>query len=208
MIYLIEHPQCYNDMRYYTHFEQLPQWRRNIALRYTKTDDRKSCVLSFMLLKYALNKEYGILTVPRFTYNEFGKPYLPELEVFFNISHCRNAIACMVSKLEVGIDVEAITEYNHAIAQRICSHNELCTIEKSEVPQIDLTILWTQKEAISKFEGKGLSMPFSKIRTNSYSVYTLARYNYILSSCVKKQNLDKKGRDAINHIVTVHPNDV
>lgn len=41
-------------------------------------------------------------------YNEYGKPYLDN-GLYFNISHSKNVIVCVISDREVGIDIEYLT---------------------------------------------------------------------------------------------------
>ena len=55
-------------------------------------------------------------SIYNFQFNEHGKPYLVGHEgVYFNISHCREAIAVGVSNREIGIDIEGHKHFSHAI---------------------------------------------------------------------------------------------
>ena len=82
----------YSDEQYQNDLTSLPAWRREKALQYKKLDDRKRCVLAFVLLQHALREEYGINEVPEFVFNEFGKPSLPNLPIHFSLSHCKDAV--------------------------------------------------------------------------------------------------------------------
>ena len=105
-------------------------------------------------------------------YNEFGKPSLPNLPIHFSLSHCKDAVACAVSDHNIGIDVENIVPYNHDIAQKVCTAAEFEILQQSENNDADFIKLWTMKEAISKFEGFGLSFPFKDIDTNRYILHS------------------------------------
>ena len=172
MIYLYENLADYSDESYLKDLNSLPAWRREKALQYKKLDDRKRSVLAFVLLQRALREEYGMTEVPDFVYNEFGKPSLPNLPLHFSLSHCKDAVACAVSDYNIGIDVESIVAYNPDVARRGCTAAELEMLEQSENKDVDFIILWTIKEAISKYEGMGLSLPFSEIDPSKYSVHT------------------------------------
>ena len=154
------------------HLNALPAWRREKALQYKKLDDRKRSVLAFVLLQRALREEYGITEVPEFVYNEFGKPSLPNLPIHFSLSHCKNAVACAVNDHNIGIDVESIVPYNHDVPRRVCTADELKMLEQSPNKDVAFIKLWTMKEAISKYEGMGLSMPFAEVTISRYLIHT------------------------------------
>lgn len=172
MVYIFDRLDQYTNEVYEKHLSSLPIWRREKALQYKKLDDRKRSVLAFVLLQRALREEYGITEVPEFVYNEFGKPSFSNLPIHFSLSHCKDAVACAVSDHNIGIDVESIVPYNPDVARRICTATELELLTQSEDQDADFIKLWTVKEAISKYEGMGLSLPFSEIDVIKYAVHT------------------------------------
>lgn len=174
------------DDAYEAHLASLPIWRREKALQYKKLDDRKRSVLAFVLLQRALRKEYGITEVPEFVYNEFGKPSLPNLPIHFSLSHCKNVVACAVSDHNIGIDVENIIPYNPDIVRKVCSDDEIIIIERSLNKDAVLTNLWTEKEAISKYEGLGLALQFNMINCRDFLTESILNNNYILTICYGK----------------------
>ena len=192
MIYLYENLAEYSDESYLKHLNALPAWRREKALQYKKLDDRKRSVLAFVLLERVLREEYGITEVPEFVYNEFGKPSLPNLPIHFSLSHCKDAVACAVSDHNIGIDVESIVPYNPDMARRVCTADELKVLEQSSNKDVEFIKLWTVKEAISKYEGMGLSLPFSEIDTSRYATDTQICYekNYCITICGERNKVD------------------
>ena len=86
----------------------LPDFRRKKAEGIIPARERAVSALSFVLLCRALSREYsGCFTSSEayeighrisFRYGRNGKPYLeaPFEHIFFNISHCKTAIACAV----------------------------------------------------------------------------------------------------------------
>lgn len=168
MIYLYENLADYSDESYLKHLNSLPTWRREKALQYKKLDDRKRSVLAFVLLQRALREEYGVTEVPEFVCNEFGKPSLPKLPIYFSLSHCKDTVACAVSDHNIGIDVENIVLYNSDMVRRVCTAVEFEMLDQSEDKDLEFIKLWTIKEAISKYEGIGLSLPFVEIDTKQY----------------------------------------
>ena len=185
MVYIFDCFNQYSDEVYEKHLSSLPAWRREKALLYKKLDDRKRSVLAFVLLQRALREEYGITEVPEFVYNEFGKPSLPNLPIHFSLSHCKDAVACAVSDYNIGIDMESIVPYNPDVARRACTADEQKLLEQSSNKDVEFIKLWTVKEAISKYEGMGLSLPFAEIDAMNYLLYSKVSVNsrYVLSTC-------------------------
>lgn len=87
----------------------LPPWRREQALRHKAPEGRRNCILAYRLLCRALHETYGITACPSFIIGPHGKPALAEYpHIHFNLSHCRTAVICAVSRHPVGVDIEAL----------------------------------------------------------------------------------------------------
>ncbi len=87
-----------------------------------------------------------------------GKPMLQNYSnISFNISHCKQYVGVAINeKGEVGIDVECRRKYSHALVERVCSSDELASIQESNDPQLCFLKLWTRKEAYLKMTGEGI----------------------------------------------------
>ena len=103
------------------------------------------------LLGYALKNSLGIdIKEIDIKKNENGK-WLAE-DVYFSLSHAKNAVAVAVSSAPVGIDIEPITALKNDISGRVLTESELVKyvrlgdVDKRE----DLIKKWTAKEAIFK----------------------------------------------------------
>ena len=137
---------------------QLPQWRREQALAFKHQQGRKECALAYILLRHALREEFGIDEDVEFEYSEHGKPSLRgRSDIYFNMSHCRQAVACIVGTTPVGIDVECKGRYKEQLARHVMNEEELSQIASSTDRDTVFTRLWTQKEAILKLTGEGVS---------------------------------------------------
>ncbi|MBR6973631.1 MAG: 4'-phosphopantetheinyl transferase superfamily protein [Bacteroidaceae bacterium] len=160
----------------------LPQWRREKALRFKFEQGRKECAFSYLLLCQALREVYRITEQPSFSYGEHGKPELSfnsqlstlNSQLFFNISHCKQAIACVVSNQPVGVDVERIGRYNESLARHVLNDSEFALVSQSPDPQVSFTRFWTQKEAIVKLTGRGIDddLPNLLLKYNNVSLHT------------------------------------
>ena len=133
--------------------------------KYIYENVRKISILSEILVKYTLYKEYRFS--PHFIifeYNEFGKPFLKDCkDIFFNISHSGNWIVCTVSESPVGIDVEGKTSDVIPIAQKFFSEYENEYIRSGGLNNQDEMFckIWTLKESYLKCIGKGLTIPLN-----------------------------------------------
>jgi len=93
------------------------------------------------------------------------KPYLPDEEYHFSISHCGDFAAAIVSSDQrVGIDIEMPSLKVERIRDKFLNRDELLKFEirsrtsgtKSENQNSDLlTMLWSAKEAVFKWYGNG-----------------------------------------------------
>jgi phosphopantetheinyl transferase len=100
------------------------------------------------------------------------KPFLPDEQYHFSISHCGDYAAAIVSSTErVGIDIEMITPRIEKIKHKFLHIDELIFVHSHEADeQIPLlTLLWSTKEAMFKWWGNG-DVDFSDVlRTEAFA---------------------------------------
>ena len=136
---------------------RLPAFRQNKCNRYRQDADKKSCILSYLLLSEGLRERYGISEHVEFTCNERGKPYLKDYtHIFFSISHCKSGVACAVADFEIGIDMQDMRPFDIAVAKRVCSQKELRRLAADENPARGFCRMWTRKESYAKARGIGI----------------------------------------------------
>lgn len=131
-----------------------------------------------------------------FEKNEYGKPYIKGYtNLYYNISHTRNAIVVAFSDKPVGVDIEKVKHIESQIAKRFFTFEEQMYISKYP-EKIDKHFyeVWTKKEAYIKYLGQGLS-----IKLNSFNVFSnvISKQiksfeidDYIVSVC--SEYIDKK----------------
>lgn len=190
-IYILDNLAEYSEQDLERDLNLLPPWRKEQALKYKFTADKRNCTLSYLLLCQALQKEYGINTQPTFLIGQHGKPSLAEYpHIHFNLSHCTNAIACVISGSPVGIDVEStdrkITSSLMAYTMNDCEQREIA------LEPLAFFRFWTQKEALVKLKGTGLQdhlhellTPRNTEGTELYTEYH-ADKGYVLSTATKQ----------------------
>jgi 4'-phosphopantetheinyl transferase len=112
-------------------------------------------LLQFGLKKLGLLPDYDIIT------NEFGKPYFKNNHIYFNISHSEGIIICCMSYNEVGVDIQRYRTVNKNSIDLYWNLKDYINFDQnSHYSFIDV---WSQKEAIAKLLGYGLSLPFKEI---------------------------------------------
>lgn len=138
--------------------DSLPQWRLRKALSYRQDMDRFLCAKSFLMLEGLLRERFGLESCPEFSYERNGKPYIAgRSDIFFNISHCRKGIACVVSESPVGMDIEEIQSGWEDLAPTVLNPDELSDVIRSGEPAVRFTEIWTRKESFLKLTGEGLA---------------------------------------------------
>ena len=110
-------------------------------------------------------------------YNEYGKPYIKNNPIYFNISHSGDYIVIIISDRECGIDIEKIRDINNNIIDKVCLDKEKELIIDSK----SFTLMWTKKEAYSKYKGLGYAYGLKNIDTTSIEINTIYFLDYIIS---------------------------
>ena len=166
---------------------EISEQRREQALKFKFEQGQRLCVLAYQLLKEGLHKEYGITENPIFEYNEHGKPSIVgHPEIYFNLSHCKEAVVCAISNHPIGVDVESIREFKDSLVNYTMNDDEVREIEASENPASAFIRLWTMKEATMKLVGTGISNDMKTvIDTAKYKYTTIDRQRYIYTVCEK-----------------------
>ena len=165
--------------------KEISEQRREQALKFKYELGQRLCVLAYLLLKKGLRETYGITDNPIFEYNEHGKPSIVGYpDICFNLSHCKEAVVCVISDQPIGVDVESIREYKESLVRYTMNDEEISEIESSETPAASFIRLWTMKEATMKLIGTGISNDMKTvIDTNKYTYTTVERQQYIYTVC-------------------------
>ncbi len=135
---------------------------RESSYKYQK--DKRKFIIRRGVLRGILS---NYITIPpeqiSFNYNKYGKPSVPENEIYFNTSHSGSHLVLAFSRsCEIGIDIEEYSEFDNVdgIIKTICNHNESFEIKKRRNCNTNESVLkyWVAKEAYLKNRGDGLSI--------------------------------------------------
>jgi 4'-phosphopantetheinyl transferase len=107
-----------------------------------------------------------------FIHNDYGKPFLKNNDIYFNMSHSHDMVSYVISSnYMVGVDIEIHNENINvqSFADLVLTLAEVQYLSKLE-PQEKLKLffkLWTKKESLIKANGQGLSYPINTIEAIS-----------------------------------------
>ncbi|MGL5973557.1 MAG: 4'-phosphopantetheinyl transferase family protein [Oscillospiraceae bacterium] len=178
-------------------YRNIPIERIIKANEYRFFENRRLSIIAYLVLKYALNDRFNILLnkYHQFEYGDYGKPFLKDFkDIYFSISHCKDAVACSVSKYQTGIDVQDIIECDFNVVDNFFSEKEGLDLIKSKQQNIDFTKFWVLKESYIKKKGTSIAfmdknLDFSQFKSKPFiqdgcKFYINEFESFIIGSCV------------------------
>lgn len=109
------------------------------------------------LLAHLYREETG-QEMPEIRVTERGKPYFPDSELHFSISHTRHHAVCVLAHCPVGVDMEELGRATaESLARRALSPGEWQQYAAAEDRDRAMLTFWVLKEAAVKLTGDGLA---------------------------------------------------
>ena len=137
---------------------------------------KKASVAAYLLLRVALVEIYSIDEAVEFEYAEKGKPLLKDYpDIHFSLSHSKSTVACAVSDVEVGVDVQNISPISDRLAKRVLTEFEYARFKESPAPDEYFCEIWTIKESYLKKTGQGIRFDLRELSADSVSDRTVYR---------------------------------
>jgi 4'-phosphopantetheinyl transferase len=138
------------------------------ASRFHFARDCRRFTVARALLRFILGQRLELPPARlTFAYSAFGKPFLQDTQLRFNVSHSADlAVFAVAEGGEVGVDVELVRPQPemHRIAERIFLAHELAQLQSRRADaQTELFFrLWTQNEARLKARGVGFGAELTR----------------------------------------------
>ena len=189
------------SLRQYNHLlKTLKKEKQCKISKILKDEDKKRSILGEVLLINLLNELNIDYTTINIIKNKFGKPYIKDLNLFFNISHSKDFVICAISNMKIGIDIEKIREINKSIVNQFATDKE-----KDFIYELDREYnkrsfeIFTLKEAYFKCLGTNLNnikeIEFElnnnivKSNIDGYEFKLIHEIdNYVIAICEKQDN--------------------
>lgn len=149
-----------------TYVEGFPKEIRKKITAFKKWEDAHLSLFGKLLLLNSLQRwGYDQEVFQRIRYSAYDRPYLPDAKgIDFNISHAGACVVCVVSDAQrVGIDIEPLQTIELADFQSCMRGNEWEKIGTSGNKHQAFYEYWTKKEAATKANGMGLSIPLNQV---------------------------------------------
>ncbi len=138
----------------------LPKAYQEKIRSYRRWQDAQLSLLGRLLLKYGIKQINENIDPNKLRFNGTLKPYFESSTLEFNISHSGNLVVCAISDhCEIGIDVENIRPIEISDFKSQMTQKEWLSIMDSIDPTASFFQYWTQKEAVLKAHGSGMSTP-------------------------------------------------
>ena len=112
-----------------------------------------SSLYGYALLSYLVHTHYGETENKALLFSDAGKPYFPDSEVFFSLSHSESQIFCALASFPVACDVQTHRKVSEKTMQRVLAKQEQAD---------DFFVSWCLKECYVKLTDD-LKAPFSKL---------------------------------------------
>lgn len=164
----------------------LDEKKQQSILLYKNDSDKINSILGYTLLYLLLKDELGTWIKPIIKFD--GKPSLIYPKGYhFNISHSGNFVCCVLSKCEIGLDVELVKDYKDKLSRYVSNDDEYEMIINSENKDKSFTSLWTKKESIIKLKGNSITNHLKEVITDDVVFETIDFNDYMMSICRYKK---------------------
>lgn len=165
------------------YLEFLSKYKKRQLLRCKNYECIKETIVGEIVAKKSIAKFLNINFYDiEFDIGINGKPYVNNLNIYFNISHSNGLVVCAVDHNPIGIDIEKIKPINLSIMNYFFKKNEKNYVLNG--PTLDFTKnneynvfcrffeIWTAKEACLKFSGLRIS-DFKNIYIKNIKLYSI-----------------------------------
>jgi len=184
----------------------LSEERKTKFRRLRSSENKKASVSVYLLLRLALLKEFGITDIVEFSYAKNRKPFLRNFpKIHFNLSHSQDVAACVISDVEVGVDVQQIRNVKENVAKRVLTDKEFDEYKSAQSQNEYFCKIWTIKESFLKWSGQGITTELRDIEAETLTdIETFRGENYFCSVCgvvLKETQLKYIGREDFEQLI-------
>lgn len=159
---------------------------------------KQESVIGYKLLYYLYFKKFNkYLDMSKIILNDNNKPCFNNANsdnynnLYFNISHSKNFVSCVLTDFAVGLDIEEERIIKPSACKRFICNTEYDYIQKCSYSEIQV---WNIKEAYAKYLGLGLKLNFKDVYVKSivsnYSIiiknFYINNHKIFLSICFSK----------------------
>ncbi len=184
MRYLIENINNYNLDDLMSFAKKIKKEKKDCLSKMNTKSYKQSVVGEILLARLLkeININYEDINIQ---YNENGKPFITNYNIYYNISHHEDLVICVVSTYMIGVDILKMNDVKKSVCKSFTSIDEYNYITS----KYKFYEIYTLKEAYIKLFGKKINdiktlniVYDNHIRINV--VYKTMKYNdYLISMC-------------------------
>lgn len=146
-----------NKTELFKAIKMLPAVYEENTTRYKREIDQVRHLIGIMLMISMCPEKSHTYTIKRGAY---GKPYVVEFpDYYYNISHSGDYVVCATSPSKVGVDIQIKEYLTPAGWELFMNTHEIEKCRKNNIAGM----IWSAKEAITKYVGCGLSDQIKEI---------------------------------------------
>lgn len=156
--YIIKNIKDFNKKDIDNFYNILPKLKKEKIDKYKHYKTKATSIIGEIILKELLSKYNFSYNNLDYYINNYGKPYIKNSYLYFNISHSFDYIITAISQKEIGIDIEKIRKTLLNTINHFATENEKKYILSSK-NNIEERIfkIYTLKEAYFKMIGSNLN---------------------------------------------------
>ena len=158
MKYIVKNINDFNTEDINNFYDKIPKLKKDKISKFKNYESKIRSIIGEIILKELLEKKNISYNSLDYYINEYGKPYLKNDKIFFNISHSFDYVITAISNNEIGIDIEKVRETPIKIINQFATEKEKEYILSSN-KNIEERIfkIYTLKEAYFKMLGTNLN---------------------------------------------------
>lgn len=158
MEYIIKNINDYNKVDIDNFYNKLPKLKKDKVDKFRNNETKIKSIVGEIILKKLLSKYNLSYESLDYYINDYGKPYIKNNNIFFNISHSYNYVITTISHNEVGIDIEKIRKTPLNIINQFATDKEKeYILSSNENIEERIFKIYTLKEAYFKMLGTNLN---------------------------------------------------
>lgn len=187
--------------------ELVGEKRKAKVEKMVKEESKRLSLSGGLLLRYAFSTMNEISLYDKIKITEKGMPYLPNHEYFFSLSHSGRFAICSFSHEPIGCDIEKMRAKIPKVAKIFSPEEEQIFFRLDEANKKEFFFqLWTRKESVTKWMGKGIAYPFDSfsvmdglrnrniivIESKKLFLKSLQMEDYMISLCNERGNFPQE----------------
>ncbi|NCC16473.1 MAG: 4'-phosphopantetheinyl transferase superfamily protein [Clostridia bacterium] len=204
---MLDADELLNPQKYQKAMEVVGEARRSKIEKMRKEESKRLSLAAGILLRYAFLSVNQLELYNAIEITENGKPFLPNNEYYFSLSHSGKFAICGFADASIGCDIELVRE-KLPHTTKIFTDDEEKTFGALDEKEKKLFFfyLWTCKESVTKWIGKGIAFPFHHfsvmtgqqvkktivIEEKNLFLGSFQIENYIVSLCAETPELPRE----------------